>query len=195
MSQNYKDLFNDWEIAIAKKLVWEFKENWKCLEKEDFEDLLQECLIHWLFARDTYDKTREASQKTYMGKVTRNKLTDLIRERDADKRKIDQFSSSLDEPTGNEDDSPTLIEKIAEKEAGDKPSSSLTQTQLKLDLSQALHKLTPKQQKICHLLGEEGLNVKQVSESLKTPRSTIYDEIKRIQKIFINHNLKDYLKM
>ena len=193
MSQNYKDLFKDWEFAIAKKVVWEFKENWKCLEKEDFEDLLQECLIHWLFARDTYSSTREASQKTYMGKVIRNKLTDLIRERDADKRKIDQFSSSLDEPTGNEDDSPTLIEKIDEKEAGDKPSSSLTQSQLKLDLSQALQKLTPKQQKICHLLGEEGLNVKQVSECLKTPRSTIYDEIKRIKIIFMKAYLEDYL--
>ena len=195
MSQNYKSLFNNWEIAIAKKLVGEFQGNWKCLEWEEFEDLLQECLIHWLFARDRYDATREASEKTYMGKVIRNKLTDLIRERDADKRRIDQFSSSLDEPTGGEDDSPALIEKIEKKGAGDKSSCSLTQIQLRLDLSKALQKLTPKQKKICQLLGEGDLNVKQVSECLKTPRSTIYDEIKRIQKIFINHNLEDYLKM
>ena len=195
MSQNYRGLFNDWEIAIAKKLVGEFKGRWKCLEEEDFEDLLQECLIHWLFVKDGYDSTREASQKTYMSKVIQNKLTDLVREREADKRKISQFTVSLDEPIGNEEDAPSLIEKIDEKTISDSPQDTFQQVQLKIDLSKAIKKLTPQQKKICHFLGEDGFSIKQVSEYLKTPRSTIYDEIKRIKTIFMKENLEDYLKM
>lgn len=195
MSQNYKGLFNDWEIAIAKKLVGEFQRKWKYLEEEDFEDLFQECLIHWLFTRDSYDSTHGASQKTYMGKVVRNKLTDLIREREADKRKISQFTVSLDEPLGNEEDAPSLIEKIDEKTISDSPQDTFLQVQLKIDLSKAMMKLTPQQKKICHLLGNDGFSIMQVSEYLKTPRSTIYDEIKRIRNIFMKENLEDYLKM
>ena len=195
MSQNYRGLFNDWEIAIAKKLVDEFQRKWKCLEEEEFDDLLQECLIHWLFVKDSYDEAREASQKTYMGKVIRNKLTDLVREREADKRKISQFTVSLDEPLGNEEDAPSLIEKIDENAMGRSPSNSFSEIQLKIDLSKALQKLTPKQKKLCHLLKEEGFTIKRVSEYLKTPRSTVYDEIERIKNIFMKEDLEDYLKM
>lgn len=194
MSQNYRGLFHDWEIAVVKKLVNEFQRKWKCLKQEDFEDLLQECLTHWLFARDNYDPTREASQKTYMGKAVRNKLTDLVREKEADKRKIAHLTISLDEPLGNDEDAPSLIEKIDENTISDEPANPFMELQLKIDLSKALQKLTPKQKKLCHLLGEGGLTIKQVSEYLKTPRSTLYDEIKRIRKIFMKDGLEDYLK-
>lgn len=57
-----------------------------------------------------------------------------------------------------------------------------------------LQKLTPKQKELCLLLGEKGLTVKEASEYLKTPRSTIYDELKRIRTIFMKEGLEDYLK-
>jgi len=47
-------LFEDWEIAVAKKLVDQFKRKWRCFAKDDFEDLLQECLSHWYFRRDKF---------------------------------------------------------------------------------------------------------------------------------------------
>ena len=130
-----------------------------------------------------------------MGKVIRNKLTDFVREKEADKRKISQFTVSLDQPIGNDEGAPLLIEKVDEESISDKPVNSFLEIQLKIDLSKALQKLTPKQKKLCHLLGESELTTKQLSEYLKTPRSTVYDEIRRIRKIFMKENLEDYLKM
>lgn len=194
MSQNYRGLFQDWEIAVAKKLINEFQERWSCLEREDFDDLLQECLTHWYFAKDDYDPGRVASQKTFMGRIIRNKLTDLVREREADKRKIAHLSISLDEPLGDDEDSPALIDKIDDGSINDASHNHFLEIQLKIDLSKAVQKLTPQQKSLCRLLGEKGLTVKEASEYLKTPRSTIYDELKRIRTIFMKEGLEDYLK-
>jgi RNA polymerase sigma-70 factor (ECF subfamily) len=194
MGQNYRGLFQEWEIAVAKKLINEFKKKWTCLEREDFDDLLQECLTHWYFAKDNYDTGREASQKTFMGKVIRNKLIDLIREREADKRKIAHLTISLDEPLEDDDDSPRLIDKLDEGTVNNVPHSQFSEIQLKIDLSKAFQKLTPQQKSLCRLLGEKGVTVKEASEYLETPRSTIYDELKRIRTIFMKEGLEDYLK-
>lgn len=189
MKLEYKRLFSDWEIAVAKKLVNGFRERWPCLQQEDFEDLLQECLTHWFFVKDVHDPAREASAQTFMGRVVRNKLTDLVRERQADKRKMTHLAASLDESLGNDEDSSPLQDTVA-----DRHQSPVLQIELKIDLSTVNQKLNPKQRKLCHLLGEDGLNIKEASECLKAPRSTIYDELKRIRNIFMKEELEDYLK-
>jgi hypothetical protein len=51
MNQNYAGLFENWEIGVATKVIREFKAQWKWLQRIDEEDLLQECLTHWLFRR------------------------------------------------------------------------------------------------------------------------------------------------
>jgi RNA polymerase sigma-70 factor (ECF subfamily) len=43
------------------------------------------------------------------------------------------------------------------------------------------------------LLGEEGLSIKEAAERLRIPRGTLYEEIKRIRKIFAEHGLEGYL--
>lgn len=194
MNLHYGGLFEDWEIAVAKKLVEEFRRRWKCLCREDFEDLLQECLTHWYFAKDEYDHKLGASQTTFMRRITQNKLMDLVRKQEADKRKMAYLAVSLDEPLADDEDDHTLIDKIDESAATDIPQDHFLEIHLKVDLSEALQKLTPQQKKLCHLLGERGLTVKETSEYLKTPRSTIYDELKRIRKIFMKEGLQDYVK-
>jgi hypothetical protein len=41
----------NWEIATAKKLVTEYRRHYRILEREEFDDLMQECLAHWIVAR------------------------------------------------------------------------------------------------------------------------------------------------
>ncbi len=185
----YEGLFQDWEIAVAMNLVNEFRETRSCLHREGSDDLLQVCLTHWSFVKTNYDPSREASPQTFMGGVIRNKLKDLVRERQADKRKMAHLARSLDEPIGNHEEPLTLVESIT-----DTRPAPLLQIELKIDFSAVLQKLTPRQKKLCDLLGESGLNVKEASEYLNTPRPTIYDEIERIRKIFEKEGLKDYLK-
>lgn len=187
MDQSNKRRFQNWEIAVAKNLVNAFQAQWPCLEREDFADLLQECLTHWFITRDSYESTREASEKTFMGRVLRNKLTDIVREREVDKRRLNHLAVSLDGPLGDDDDSPVLEDTIADM----RPAPFL-QIELKIDLSKVLQKLTPHQRKLCGLL-KGGHTIKETSEYLKTPRSTIYDDRERIRKIFEKEGLKDYL--
>ena len=79
MGSNYKGLFEGWEIAVAKKIINEFRKNSPALQKEGFEDLLQECLVHWFFVKDGYDLSPESRPQSIMAKIIRNKLTDIIR--------------------------------------------------------------------------------------------------------------------
>lgn len=104
MKNDYNGLFEDWEIGVAKNLINGFRVTSKCLEKEDLDDLPQECLSHWLSARRQYDPTREASRKTFMARVVGNKLRDLAREAQADKRRAAYVAVSLGAPTGEDED-------------------------------------------------------------------------------------------
>ena len=50
------DELQGWEIAVAKKLIGEFRRRSRSLNREDFDDLLQECLTHWLEVRQKLDR-------------------------------------------------------------------------------------------------------------------------------------------
>ena len=81
MGLTHGGVFENWEIAVAKKLVDQFKRKWKCFSKDDFDDLLQECLSHWYFVRKKYEVSKGASKSTYMSNVIKNKLMDMVAER------------------------------------------------------------------------------------------------------------------
>jgi RNA polymerase sigma factor (sigma-70 family) len=178
MGPNYKGLFQSWEIAVAKKLINEFKQKWTCLDQEEFDDLLQECLTHWYFSKGDYDPGRKASEKTFMGRVMRNKLTDLVRRREAEVRKVAYLSMMSDERSGDDEDPLSLIERMDQAGANEAPPDQFGELQLKMDLSKILQKLTPQQKSICDLLGQQGMTVVEASDYLKIPRLKVYYELK-----------------
>jgi RNA polymerase sigma-70 factor (ECF subfamily) len=54
--------------------------------------------------------------------------------------------------------------------------------------------LTPAQQRVCQMLGDGALSVKEAAEELRIPRATLYDEIRRIRWIFDAQGLEKYFK-
>ena len=190
MSLSYGRLFEGWEIAVTKRLINDYRKKWKCLEREDADDLMQECLMHWLEVRDTYDAGREASKKTFMARIIRNRLINIVEKATSEKRKNIYESVSLDEPVSNDEDAPTLKDKIA---ASDDALPQIN-SELKIELSKAYQKLTPQQQKLCKLLGEEGVTISEACRRLDKHRMIIYREIARIRELFEKEGLKDYLK-
>lgn len=186
---NYGGLFEGWELAVAKRLVNDYRKQWKCLEREGFDDLLQECLMHWLDVRDGYDAGRDTSRQTFMAKVIRNKLGNIIEKATAEKRKTIYESISLDKPLSDDEDAPTLKDKIPDT----KSAPPQTNLELKIELSRAYQKLTPQQKKLCKLLGEDGLSVTEASKEMKKHRRHLYREIARIREVFEKEGLKDYL--
>jgi len=191
MSPRYEGLFQDWEIGVAKNVIERFRKQWKCLELEGFDDLLQECLTDWYFSKDDFNPSAGANVRTFMSRVVAHKLQHLIEKHTAGKRKAGINNVSLNEPISDEEDSPTYLDQLSEDEnhVSDLHITAL----LKIDIHRTIEKLTPQQRELCRLLGEEGLSVSEASELLNTPRSTLYDDIKRIKAIFQQDNLHEYL--
>ena len=187
MGKEYQGLFSDWEVAVAKSLVNSFQTKWTCLGYEDFDDLLQECLIAWYYAREHHDSKRGASKKTFMARIIRNKLMDLIRTKESGKREDISLTISLDEPL-NDDDCSTLIERIIPSSREHPPS-----IHLQLDLKNVIQNLTERQKMLCHLLGD-GLTVQEAAQVLGRSRSVIYEDVKDIREAFVKHGLENYLK-
>ena len=183
--------FEKWEIAVAKNVVNGFLKSHR-IEGYGFDDLLQECLLQWYQNRRKYSPDKQASKKTFMGHILRRRLQEILREQLADKRKVNQVAEPmvlvLDE--GDSDgDTYDFSDRRQEEE------SHLAQHNLglKKDLADAMSKLSPLQSKICHLK-MEGHPMTYISEILHKPRTTLYDEIQRIQRIFLDEGLRVYLE-
>ncbi|MBU4376899.1 MAG: sigma-70 family RNA polymerase sigma factor [Candidatus Omnitrophica bacterium] len=190
-SPNYRGFFEDWEIGVAKNVIAKLRKEKRCLELEDFDDLLQECLIHWYFVKEKYDPSSKASAKTFMARVVKNKLSNIAKEYRRDKRKVFQKSISIDQPL-SEDNELTLSDTLSTENP---PHSNLrSQLELRIELEKTMQKLSPQQKEICKHLEDETLSIKDISQSLNIDRGTVYREIKRIRAIFEEDKLKDFLR-
>ena len=184
-----------WEIAVTKKIVGELRRRSRTLAREDFDDLEQECLLHWIQVRKKLVPVGDGPPIAYMSQVLRNKLTDLTRERVADKRGGEQDLLSLDAPLPGADDGLTLSELIADSSAvqsGGEGGRAHHHTAL--DVARAVERLTRAQRRLCAMLGEEGLSVKEAAARLRIPRGTLYEEIKRIRKILTDQGFSNYFE-
>ena len=177
------DGLDKWEIAVAKKVVGEFRRRSRILGRDEFDDLVQDCLLHWIGVRRKLAPDPDNPPVGYMAQVLRNKLTDFMREQGAEKRAGDLGAVSLDATVDGTEDGMTLGE-----------MGETHRHHVRMDLLRAMARLTPSQQRLCVMLGAEGLTVKEAAEQLRIPRGTLYEEIKRIRKVFADHGLGGYLK-
>jgi RNA polymerase sigma-70 factor (ECF subfamily) len=184
-----------WEIAVTKKLVGEYRRRSRSLAREEFDDLMQECLAHWIVVRRRLPPDPDAPPVAYMAQVIRNKLTDLIREQAADKRAGEHDALSLDASLDGSEDGVTLADLLADTESTqpDDPGA-VERRHARIDIGRALERLTPVQRQPCQMLGAEGLTIKEAAERLRIPRGTLYEEIKRTRQVFADQGLGDYLK-
>jgi RNA polymerase sigma factor (sigma-70 family) len=183
-----------WELAVTTKLVSEYRRRSRTLQHYEFDDLVQDCLLHWVTVRAGLVPDPDNPPLGYMAKVLRNWLTDLVRERGTDKRSGDLDTVSLDASNDGSEDGMTLAEMLDVSASGSAAGDHEAHHHLRLDLLHACVPLTPSQQRLCLLLGEEGLSVKAAAELLGVPRSTLYEEIHRIRKLFAEHGLEIYLR-
>ena len=183
-----------WEIAVAKKLVGEYRRRSRILERYEFEDLVQDCLLHWITVRRGLDCDPANPPLGYMATVLRNWLADLVRKRGTDRRSGDLDTPSLDATIDGSEDGMTLAELLDVSQSRDSAGDGETHLHMHLDLLRTCAHLTPAQHRLCLMLGEEGLSVKAAAEHLGIPRGTLYEEINRIRKLFADHGLEIYLR-
>ena len=111
------DGLDKWEIAVAKKVVGEFRRRSRIVEREEFDDLVQDCLLHWIGVRRKLVPDPHMPPVGYMSQVLRNKLTDFMREQGAEKRAGDLGAISLDATVDGSEDGTTLAESLDASES------------------------------------------------------------------------------
>ena len=183
MTTQYEGIFEDWEIAIANKIVRDHQEKWLCLKLEDKEFLISGCLTHWFHQRETYREDREATIKSYMVTLLKNHLMSYLRKELAEKRKMNYLPDSLDRPIDEEKPGYTLLDRVAEESTPPDP-------RLLLDLKASKEKLTPRQKEICDLLSHRTTKTA-IAAELSISRDTVYEELKRIKETFRRDKLGD----
>ena len=171
-------------------LVREAQREHVCLRIEGFEDLLQECLIHWFFIKDQYRPEAGASEHTFLNRAIRNKLADIMRLRGTNKRKIFYMSESLD-ALGEDEELTSMKEKILMVE--EQTVSKITAVELPDAMARATANLTFRQKQLCHFL-MEGISIAKAGEKMGIPRTTLNEEVKRIREVFRKEGLEEYLR-
>ncbi|KJJ85001.1 RNA polymerase sigma-70 region 2 domain protein [Candidatus Omnitrophus magneticus] len=192
---SYAGLFNSWEIAVAKKIIGEFRRKWRCLKYDDFDDLLQECLFHWYRTRGKYNPSSKASQRTFMARVVSNKLRDHVKEMSRQRRKVLLESESLYDllpgrQSHDAEDGLTLSDIIPVESIS--AIDDQVQAELKEVVSNFYQHLTSQQRRICNLL-IESFSIAGVSRELRINRKTVYKEILRIRVIAEKASLRGFL--
>ena len=161
-----------------------------CLKNESFDDLLQECLIHWFFIKDQYREEAGASKRTFLNRITRNKLADFIKFEWRNKRRVFTMSESLDAMEGDE-------ELIGKKErilmVEEQTISKITAMDLPEAMARATAGLSFRQKQLCHFL-TEGMSIAKAGEKMGIPRTTLNEEVKRIREAFRKEGLEEYLR-
>lgn len=190
---SYSGLFPEEVIALVECEVKKFKKIYPCLERVGFEDLMQECVIH------LWNKTKGALEKyeyikAYVRKVVVNYLKDFSKKVNAVIRKINNETISLDKEKIINDEELNLHEVISSENVlyPRKNMNDIEKSILKLDLIQTLRLLDQKKQLICiYTLG--GYNLSEISKITNTPRSSIYDQLKKIKNTFLDNGMYNYL--
>lgn len=185
----YDELFEDWEIKNARLCVLEYKARFKTLNREDLDDLLQECLIHWLDKKRKYDPAKQAAIKTFMNEVINNKLMDILRSQMSLKKKLSYMTIPIDEILDDDDQMSSGL--FAED---DQQLRKFMNSDLDRLLASAFEKLSRKQRKMCRLITDDGLSFREIGRVLNMSKGAVYDEIMRIRQVFREEGLNDYLE-
>jgi RNA polymerase sigma factor (sigma-70 family) len=177
----------DWEIALVQLLVYDFLASRTVSPGFEEDDLAQECLLHWWSQRQRYEETRGASMRTFLRTVVKAKLIDIERTMKAGKRGAGQRPLSLDAPLSHEAGGKgTLGDTVPAGETAIEVMSSVMREHL-------LSRLAPGQRRL--VLGlEAGMSMSEISKRLDVPRTTLYDELERIRRVFRDEGLEEFLR-
>ena len=119
--------------------------------------------------------------------MVKAKLIDLEGGIKAQKRGGGRPAASLDQPINDDHAEPDTLGDVLSG-----PADAAREALSRLSIHQALSRLTPRQRELISGLNA-GLPMSQVSQALNVPRTTLYDELKRIRQVFRDEGLSPFL--
>ena len=193
MAKNRDGNLEPWEIDSVREIVRKSRWRRRSTSVASEEDLLQDCMLHWVQARQTLDFRSVRDPSAFMRRVLENKLRDLARHANSSKRNDESADSIVisieqltDESQPEEliaDSSPVPVGFPARFERADAA----------IDLSRVFDALTPNQRALCYLLVVEGFLQSESGRILGISRTTTFREILRIRETFLEFGLENYL--
>jgi RNA polymerase sigma-70 factor, ECF subfamily len=184
ISSIWPDGLSNWELQLAEEVVDRFLYSRPGMRQER-EDLIQDCLEHWLRQRSRFDPSRGASPKTFMRRVLEHRLADVAARQRAAKRGSDERPLSLDRPI--REGSPTALGEVL-------PASGQGEDDLlrAIAVGMAEGRLSPRQRAIARALAD-GMPKSELARHLHLARSTVYEELARIKAIYRDEGLDEFL--
>lgn len=159
-----------------------------------FDDLVQECLTHWWAKRRHYSEDRGASPATFMRRVLKARLSDIERRERATKRGGYTEPLSLDAPLSSDEPNPaTLGDLIRDGNQERSPEQAAERRVLRDRIGRAYQLLTSRQRQLVRGLASDA-SMSDLSRQLGIPRATLYDERRRIEKVFRDEGLEEFLR-
>jgi len=186
------DGFTDWELDLAAREVRAFLASRRKSLDLEFDDLHQQCLLHWWQQRGRHDPNKGASPKTFMAAVLRSKLLDIERAAKAQKRGGGVAEVSLDSSAGVDSHDHSLADVIPDSKPTADPARAAVTADLRDHIDRAVRLLTPRQRQLLDGL-RRGYNITEVSERLAVSRPTLHEDVKRIRKVFRDQGLQELL--
>ncbi|MEW6558199.1 MAG: sigma factor [Elusimicrobiota bacterium] len=188
-----KKSIGNWEIAITKNVVNEFLKQFRD-GRFEFDDLYQECLLHWDKKRNKYQKERGTNEQTFMRNILWKKLKNLYRDQNRNKRKVIFETVSLEQLmvskySNDESESIKTLSDILEDMTLQDEENKIF---LRNDINKTIDKLSASQKNLCSFI-KNNYSIKQIISILRISRKTYYRKLKLIRKIFYAKGLKKYL--
>jgi RNA polymerase sigma factor (sigma-70 family) len=189
------DDFEAWELDLVRAIVAAFLHEQDVFTGNDRLDLFDECLLHWWSMRRAYRADRGASPQTYMRRVVRNKLRDLLAAETAKKRGGSAKPRSLDSSLsgGNEDDDPrTLADQLADLRPEADAEAAANLRDLRARLIRLRQDLPQRERELFDALLLEG-NLSAASRRLGRSRPRLYPTLDNIRQMARDRGLDEFL--
>lgn len=138
---------------------------------DDAQDLTQEVFIKVYRTLSSYE-LEKGSFSTWVTTLTRNLLVDHFR-----KTKQDRATDSLEEPTGSEGDSLSLVDHV--EDLAPSPDARLLTRETQELVQRALQKLSPELREAVILRDIQDMDYREIALALKVPEGTVKSRINR----------------
>ena len=162
----------------------------------DVDDIKQELRSDLIERLPKFDPNK-AAQNTFVARLIDHKISKLVRHGNAgsrDYRRVEcSVNDNITDATGAKTQrAHTMDMDEIDIRRGKRNRPSQDETDLKIDISLTLSKLSPDDQRIAAQLKVQSIS--EAAKTLRMPRTTVYEARKRIRRIFEDAGLRAYLQ-
>lgn len=172
----------EWAEPIIQAEVRVFVRSSSAFNADDEDELANGCLAHWWRQRHQYNAERGANRRTFLKRVTVNKLRDLHRRA---LRTVRETSLDRASPTGG-----PLHQRLSSSDVP--PAEVAEQTELRERVQLTVAALAPKDRRVAKAIMETR-SMTEAARRLAVSRPSLYRSESRIRKVFSDAGLDGFL--